>query len=264
VAGEQVVDLAGHLHPASRQQDEVVGHPLELGQRVRGQHHGQPTLLAFPLPCRRHDRGHEVVPGQRVEHGQRLVEHEQPRPPGQGQRQRELRLLPAGQLARLLLQRDAELGQPALGVALIPAPVHVAGQVQHVRGGQVLVQRRVLRDERGAVQRGRRSRQLAAQHGGPAHGRRGQADRHVQQRGLACPVRTDQRDHVPLGDRQRALAHRPRAPVPLAQPRRLNDVHGLLPVLPFSLMRRPPFRRPPRRGAGQGGRGAHGNPAAHW
>ena len=34
VAGEQVIDLPGHLHPAPRQQDQVVGHPLELGQHV--------------------------------------------------------------------------------------------------------------------------------------------------------------------------------------------------------------------------------------
>ncbi len=151
VAGEQVVDLAGHLHPAPRQQDEVVGHPLELGEHVRGQQHRHAVV-----GHRRQHRGHEVVPGERVEHRHRLIEHQQPRPPGQRQGQRELRLLAAGQLAGLPLQRDAQLAQPGLGVGLVEAPVQVAGQVQHVRGRQVLVQRRVLGDERDAVQRGRR------------------------------------------------------------------------------------------------------------
>ncbi len=94
------------------------------------------------------------MPGQRVEHGQWFVEQEQPRPPGQRQGQCELRLLAAGQLAGLAVQRDAELGQPGFGVALVEAPVQVPGQVQHVGRGQVLVHRRVLRDEGDAVQCG--------------------------------------------------------------------------------------------------------------
>ena len=153
VGGEQVIDLAGHLHPAPRQQDQVVGHPLELGQHVRGQQHRHAVVGR-----RRQHRGHEVVPGHRVQHRHRLIQHQQPRPPGQRQGQRELRLLAAGQPAGLPLQRDAELGQPGLRVGLVEAPVQVAGQVQHVRGRQVLVQRRVLGDERDAVQRGRATR----------------------------------------------------------------------------------------------------------
>jgi DNA-binding response OmpR family regulator len=38
------------------------------------------------------------VPGDRIEHRHRLVQHQQPRPAGQRQGQRELSLLPAGQL----------------------------------------------------------------------------------------------------------------------------------------------------------------------
>ena len=94
VAGEQVVDLAGHLHAAAGDKDQVVGHPLELGEHVRGQHHRH-TVVDHG----RHHRGHEVVAGQRVEHRHRFVEHEQPGPPCQRQRQCQLRLLAAGQLA---------------------------------------------------------------------------------------------------------------------------------------------------------------------
>jgi hypothetical protein len=39
MAGQQVIDLTGDLQLTPREQDEVVGHPLQLGQYVRGQHH---------------------------------------------------------------------------------------------------------------------------------------------------------------------------------------------------------------------------------
>ena len=39
VPGQQVIDITGHLHPAPRQQDEVVGDPFELDQHVRRQQH---------------------------------------------------------------------------------------------------------------------------------------------------------------------------------------------------------------------------------
>jgi hypothetical protein len=128
VTVEQPIDLARQPQLAAGQQDEVIGHPLQLGQRVRGQQHGHAVV-----GHRRQHRGHEVLPGQWVEHGQRLVEDEQPWPPGQRHGQRELRLLAAGQLAHLLAQRDAELAQPGLRVWLVGAPVQVPGQVQYQR-----------------------------------------------------------------------------------------------------------------------------------
>jgi hypothetical protein len=73
-----------------------------------------------------------VSGGNRVEHRHRLVQHEQPRPPGQRQGHRELRPLAAGQLPGFPLQRDAELAQPGFRVVLVEAPVQVAGQVQEV------------------------------------------------------------------------------------------------------------------------------------
>ena len=150
----------------------------------------------------------------------------------------ELRLLAAGQPAGLLLQRDAQLTQPGPGIVLVEPPVQVAGQVQHVGGGQVLVQRRVLGDERDAVQRGRH-RRAAAEHGDGARGRRRQADCQVQQGGLAGAVRADQRRHVPGGNRQRALAQRPGAAVALAQAGGFDDVHATPSVPAPALSRRP-------------------------
>ncbi len=131
VTGEQVLDLTSHLHLAAGQHDEVVGDPLQVGERVRGQQHGHAVV-----GHRRQHRGQELPAGQRVKRGQGLIEDEQPGPSGQRQGQRELGNLATGQPACLLLHRDAELGQPGLCVALVEAPVQVPGQVQHVRGGQ--------------------------------------------------------------------------------------------------------------------------------
>ena len=128
VRGEQFPHRPGDPHLALGQHDQVAGDPFQLGQHVRGQHHGDPVAFG-----RRDDGGEEVLPGHRVERGKRLVEHQQRGAAGQRDRQRELGLLAAGQLADLLAERDLELPEPVLGAPLVPAPVQVAGQVQHVR-----------------------------------------------------------------------------------------------------------------------------------
>jgi hypothetical protein len=232
VPSQQAGHLARELEPAVRQHDQVVGHPVQLGQHVRGQHH-RDTVPGH----RGQHRGHEIAPGHRIQRGQWLVQHQQPGVPGQRHGQRELSLLAAGQLACLPVQRDAQLSQPGLGPRLIPLPVQVAGHLQHGRHRQVLVQRRVLGHERGPVQRARRPGGLAAEHADRA-GRRGhQADRHVQQRGLARAVRADQGDQVPVRDGQRAVPQRPGPPVALAEPGGLDDVHAV------SFRGQPPRRR---------------------
>ena len=183
--------------------DQVVGHPLELGEHVRGQQHRHAVVGR-----RRQHRRHEIVAGDRVEHCHRLIEHEEARAAGQRQGQRELGLLPAGQLARLALLRDTQLGQPGLGVGLVELPVEIAGEMQHVGGRQVLVQRRVLRDEGDAVECGMRAGAATAENGQlTARGRR-QSDREIQQCRLSGTVRTDQRGHVPFGDGQAAVVER--------------------------------------------------------
>ena len=87
---EEIVDLAHHLDAAARDEHEIVGNPLELGEDVRRQHDRDAVVRD-----RRHHRRHEVVPGERIEHCHRLVEHEELRPARQRQRQRELGLLAA-------------------------------------------------------------------------------------------------------------------------------------------------------------------------
>ena len=141
-----------------RDQHQVVRDPLQLGQHVRGQH-DRDSVVGH----RGQHGGHEVVARDRIERSGRFIEHEQAGMPSQRQRQRELCLLPTGQLARLLLVVDAEFAQAAAGVGGVEAQVEIAGQVQHVSDGQVPVQRHVLGDERDPVQSGDRSRRRATE-----------------------------------------------------------------------------------------------------
>jgi hypothetical protein len=67
--GDQIRHLPGQLDLPAGQHDQVVGHPFQLGHHVRGQHYGD-ALFGH----RRHHGLHELVPGQRVERGERQVE----------------------------------------------------------------------------------------------------------------------------------------------------------------------------------------------
>ena len=81
----------------------------------------------------------------------------------------------------------------------------------------------------------------AAEDGDGARGRAGQADRQVQQGGLAGAVRSDQGGHVPVGYGQRAVAQRPRAAVAFPDCVGFDDVHATPSV---SRSRRRGGRRP--------------------
>ena len=135
------------------------------------------------------------MPGNRVEHRDRLVQHEQPRPPGQRQGQGELRLLTAGHAAGGALQRDIQLGEPCLA-----ADSSKRGLRLRVRCSMSAAERFCTAGCPARRTRCRpapaRSRPHAAEDGDSAGRRRRQADRQVQQRGLAGTVRADERDDV--------------------------------------------------------------------
>ena len=89
--GQQVLDVAAQLDPGRGQHDEVVADPLQVGDQVRGQDHGQAA------DCYRvGQQGEEVPPGQRVERGDRFVQQQQPGLLGQDQGQRDLSPLASG------------------------------------------------------------------------------------------------------------------------------------------------------------------------
>jgi len=212
VAGEEVGDVAGHLHPAMVQHDHPVTRVLDVGHHVRGQHDGHPAV-----GHRGHQPTHDLVPCQRVQVGERLVQHQQLRPLGEGEGQRDLRLLAAGEPADLAVQRDPELREPGTGQLVVPPGVHAGAEAQHVGHREPVVQRLVLRQERDAGQRLTQAGG-AAQHRNVPLVRRQQTDEHVQQRRLTRPVRPDERDHPARRHRQRAVLESPVAPVPLTKP----------------------------------------------
>ena len=104
--GQQVIDRAVEADPSAEHQDQVVGDALQLGEEVRGEHHGH-TVVSH----RRHHRRHEVVTGQRVQRCRRLVQDEQPWVARQREGQGQLRSLPTGELPGTLLRLDAEIVQ---------------------------------------------------------------------------------------------------------------------------------------------------------
>ena len=141
----------------------------------------------------------------------------------------------------------------APGVAVVEAPVQVARQVQHVGGGQVLVQRRVLRDERDAVQRGGRPRGPAAEHR-DGRLRSARPGRRRGSAGWSCRRRWG-RPAQPRARRESPAC------TPAAPSCRRSDLPR--PRASMMFMRRPPMRpaAAPRRSRGAR-RGAHRNPAA--
>jgi len=121
--GKQGIDLAGHLHPAARDDQQVVADSLEIAHNVGGEQHRRPFLgngLCQPL--------HELAPGQRIERRHGLVEQEQVGALGERQGERHLRLLTAGEPAGPLIERQAERLHASSRVVGVPARVQLAAQ----------------------------------------------------------------------------------------------------------------------------------------
>ena len=141
VRGDQVVGRPRELHLPAGEDDQPVAEPLQLRDHVRGDQDGQAGICG-----RGHHFPHELKPGHRVQAGDRLIEDEQRRALGQRHGQRDLGPLPAGHALDLALERDLQRVHPREGQLLIPAGVHRPAQVEHVRDGEIAVQRMVLGD----------------------------------------------------------------------------------------------------------------------
>ena len=117
MGGQDRVEVAGELHARVDQHDQVVAGPLEVGDQVRGEHDAE-LVLGDGL----HQVLQELAPGERVEAGDRLVEDQQLGALGDAERQRQLRALAAGELARLLLGVEAEPLDPPPRQRRRPSP----------------------------------------------------------------------------------------------------------------------------------------------
>ena len=108
MGGQQVVHRPGDAHLGADQHDQVVADPFQVSDQVRGQHDGQ-FLLGDGL----HQVLQELPPGERIKAGHRLVQDQQLRPFRDGQGQRELGPLPAGQRPGLLAGVQVQPLDPA-------------------------------------------------------------------------------------------------------------------------------------------------------
>ena len=93
----------------------MVADSLQVGDQVGGQHDAD-TVDGDDL----HEFLQELPARKRVERGDRLVQDQQLRPLRHGERQRELRALPAGQRAGALAEVKSELLDPAGGEGRVP------------------------------------------------------------------------------------------------------------------------------------------------
>jgi hypothetical protein len=174
--------------------DEVVAGPLQVAEQVRGQQN-RGALLGDPA----HERLQELAPGERVQARHRLVQQQQVRPLGEGERERDLRSLAAGQPADAAVQRDAQVAQPVAGQHGVPSPVQPAAHRDVLGRGEVRVERGVLRHEPHPVEQARLAGRLLAEHAHRTGVRPGEADREIEQRALSGAVRPDQGGDPPGG-----------------------------------------------------------------
>ena len=149
--------------------------------------------------------------------GHRLVEQQQLRTLGEPERERQLRALPAGQLARLLRQVEPEPRDPLARQRLVPAGVQPRAEAQVVLDAEAAVGRRVLGDEADAGALLGVLGRAGAQHLDRAGVGGEQAGGEVQQRALARAVGADEADHAARGHLDRAVRERGLAPVALGQ-----------------------------------------------
>ena len=133
---------------------EVVADPFEVGHDV-GREDDRHPRLRDDL----HHRLHELAPRERVERRDRLIEKEQLRSLRERQRQRDLSLLAAGELADLLFERQPQSLDPVEGCALVPARVELPAELQRLADREPAIERVLLRDE--ADLRKHRARALA-------------------------------------------------------------------------------------------------------
>ena len=107
--------------------DQVVAHPLQVGDEVRREHHAQ-----APVGHELHQALEEFAPGQGVEAGHRLVEDEQLGPLGHRQGESELSPLPSREGAGPLIEVEVELADASPGQCVVPPRVHLSPEAEVV------------------------------------------------------------------------------------------------------------------------------------
>ena len=210
MGGEQPVGLADDLDMSGVQHQEVVAHPLEVGDEMRRQDHGHGRLGDGV-----DQGGEELSAGEGIEAGQWFVEQQQLWTLGQRQAQRHLGALTARQPVDAPVERHAHLLEAVPTERHVEVGVEPVAHREQLVGGEVPIQRSILGHEPDAGQ-GPVSR-CPAEHTDRALRRADQPGGTVQQRGLAGPVRADEGNDRPLGNREAAMVQCERPPVALRE-----------------------------------------------
>ena len=170
---------------------EVVG----LLHVVRGQQ--DRAALGLDRP----DQLPEVVARLRIEAGRRLVEEQDARVVGEGDREQQALHLAAGELAVVAVGDLLERAGPDQLVDVAPARVQAREQGERLAHRQEVLERRLLELDAGLRAKLRAERLAAIQH---LAGRRlRDALHHLDGRGLAGAVRAEQPEALSFGDRER-------------------------------------------------------------
>ena len=193
---------AGGEHPAAVQHRDPVGQPVRLLQVLRGQQDRHPVR---DQPA---DHVPDRLPAARVQPGGRLVQEQHLGAAHQAHRQVDLAphaagvgLHPAaGVRAEVEAVQQLVRAPARLGRGQVPEPAH---HQQVLLGGQHLVDRGGLPGQADRpAHRGGVAHHVVAGDGGRAGVRRHQRRQDADGRGLAGPVRAEQREHLAAADRQ--------------------------------------------------------------
>ena len=187
------------------------------GQQDR---HAARAQLAHELPG--------VPAGGRIEPGRRLVQVEQRRIADQAEGKVQAALLPAGQRPDLAALQAGQAHQPDdLGHAA-RRPVVAGRACDRLADGQVRLDRDVLQDQAGPLTQlagaGPLAGVVAEDLGCPAVAG-AEALQDLQRRGLAGPVRPEQRDDLAVADGEADVSHGVHPAVALAQAGDLDRVY---------------------------------------
>ena len=223
-AGVGVLGGAEHLvggaeldHPARVDDGNPIGELADDHHVVADIHRGDAVLDAQAL----HGLQNRAL-GRHVQAGGRLVQHDQPRPAREGDRDPDALLLPTGELVRVGAKDVGHRGEPDLAQQLVDPRVHL-GLVPAVRGeglgqlrpdpaGRVQCRRRVLRyvGHRRATQGQQIPRRQGHQVGAVHHHRAGAdpqptpgvPDHGQAEGGLPGTGLADNAEDLPRGNRQ--------------------------------------------------------------
>ena len=141
---EQVVDVAVEDEPSAREQQQPVGDATQLADDVGREHDRTASVSATNAISRRATSSR--ASGSRSASGSsssRTSGHD-----ATATRERDLRLLTAGELAATPVVRDVEALEPRDGARLVPHRVHASAEAEHVAHRERAVERLVLRDDR--------------------------------------------------------------------------------------------------------------------